>query len=220
MKPFNTSGMLENDDELESVLRDYFQQEMPPELLEIPDITDEEYENRFMQLPKPEVSSTDRSTKRPQRQLKVSVLIMLGLCVCMMIGISFNQFSQNKDLPVVNHTIHEPVLNPPVESELAAYSIKKLEPVASLAVVDQGSPSMDLSTQIDKKVQESIDITLYNTELGPIEQRTEISWTNITIQNPKTGTNMEMSMPELTIDFVPVSKARLSLINEEDGNEQ
>ncbi len=220
MKPFNTSGMLENDDELESVLRDYFQQEMPPELLEIPDITDEEYENRFMQLPKPEVSSTDRSTKRPQRQLKVSVLIMLGLCVCVMIGISFNQFSQNKDLPVVNHTIPEPVLNPPVESELAASSIKKLEPVASLAVVDQGSPSMDLSTQIDKKVQESIDITLYNTELGPIEQRTEISWTNITIQNPKTGTNMEMSMPELTIDFVPVSKARLSLINEEDGNEQ
>jgi len=219
MKPFDTSGMLENDGELESVLRDYFQQEMPPELLEIPEITDEEYAKRFMQLPKSGIDAPDRSGEKSHRQFKTS-LLMLGLCVCLIIGFSFSRFLQTDNVPVVNNSINQLKPIQPSESNQASPDSENLESAESLAVVDQGSPSMDLSDQIDKKVQESIDITLYNTELGAIEQRTEVSWTNITVQNPNTGTNMEMSMPELTIDFIPVSKAGLSLINEEDGNDQ
>ena len=49
MKPYDTSGMLGNDDELESVLREYFRQEMPPELQELSDDSDEEFEKRFRQ---------------------------------------------------------------------------------------------------------------------------------------------------------------------------
>ena len=219
MKPFDTSGMLENDDELESVLRDYFQQEIPLELLEIPDITDEEYAKQFMRLPKSGIDAPARSEERPHRQFKTSML-MLGLCVCLIIGFSFSRFLQTDNVPVVNNTSNQLKPIQPAESNQASPDSENLESVELLAVVDQGSSSMDLSGQINKKVQESIDITLYNTELGPIEQRTEVSWTNITVQNPKTGTNMEMSMPELTIDFVPVSNAGLSLINEEDGNDQ
>ena len=219
MKPFDTSGMLENNDELESVLRDYFQQEMPPELLEIPEITDEEYAKRFMQLPKSGIGTPDRLEEKPHRHFKTS-LLMLGLCVCLIIGFSFSRFLQMDHVPVVNNTINPIKPIQPVENAPVSTASTNMESAESLAVVDQGSSSMDLSGQIGKKIQESIDITLYNTELGPIEQRTEISWTNITVQNTKTGTNMEMSMPELTIDFVPVSNAKLSLINEEDGNEQ
>jgi hypothetical protein len=219
MKPFDTSGMLENNDELESVLRDYFQQEIPPELLDIPEITDEDYAKRFTQLPKSGVKTPGHFEVKPHRQFKTS-LLMLGLCVCLIIGFSFSRFLPTDNVPVVNNTINQIKPIQPVENEPVPATSTNMESAESLAVVDQGSSSMDLSGQIDKKIQESIDITLYNTELGPIEQRTEISWTNITVQNHKTGTNMEMSMPELTIDFVPVSKARLSLINEEDWNEQ
>ncbi|MCH9654140.1 MAG: hypothetical protein K0U86_10050 [Planctomycetes bacterium] len=215
MKPFDTSGMLENNDELESVLRDYFQQEMPPELLEIPEVSDEEYEKRFMQMPRPDISSPDRFEKRQHRQFTISLLIV-GLCVCLMIGFSVSRFLKTDHVPVVNNSINQLKPNQPTEN---ASDSKNLESAESVAVIDQGDTPLEVSDQ--KNVHESIDLTLYNTEHGPIEQRTEISWTNITFQNHKTGTNMEMSMPELTIDFVPVSKARLSLINEEEnGNEQ
>ncbi|MFK7778147.1 MAG: hypothetical protein QM501_08510 [Gimesia sp.] len=217
MKPFDTSGMLENDDELESVLRDYFQQEMPPELLELPEITDEEYEKQFSQLPSSDMGAADHFNKKPKRQFKTS-LLMLGLCACLIIGISFSRFFETPNVPVVNNTINHLKPVEPTESDLVSPDTKKLESEVSLAVVNQGGTNMELAPP--KNVHESIDLTLYNTEQGPIEQRTEISWTKITVQNPKTGANMELSMPELTIDFIPVSKARLSLINEEAGNEQ
>ncbi|WP_298866597.1 hypothetical protein [uncultured Gimesia sp.] len=217
MKPFDTSGMLENDDELESVLRDYFQQEMPLELLEIPEVTDEEYEKRFMQMPRSDVTASDRFEKRQHPQFKVG-LLMLGLCVCLMIGFSVSRFLQTDHVPVVNNSINQLKPNQPTENAPVSSDSRNLESAESVAVVNHGDTTLDMSDQ--KNVHESIDLTLYNTEHGPIEQRTEISWTNITFQNHKTGTNMEMSMPELTIDFVPVSKARLSLINEENGNEQ
>tara|TARA_R110002111_G_scaffold248400_1_gene312020 strand:- start:28809 stop:29465 length:657 start_codon:yes stop_codon:yes gene_type:complete len=217
MKPFDTSGMLENDEELESVLREYFQQEMPPELLELSDISDAEYEKRFRQIHTSGNGVPDTFHRKPGRQYKTG-LLMLGLCVCLIIGISFTQFQPADQIPVAKHTITQPEsVQPAVKNEVSRNS-HILEP-ASLAVVDQGDTSIEMTPQIDKRVHESIDITLYNTELGPIEQRTELSWTNITVQNPNTGTNVEMSMPELTIDFVPVSNARLSLINDENGND-
>ncbi len=215
MKPFDTSGMLENDEELESVLREYFQQEMPPELLELSDISDEEYEKRFQELPALTNGVPDTFDRKPSRQYKTG-LLLLGLCACLIVGISFIQFQPADQIPVAKQPITQPESLPPtVKNEISRHShILESE---SLAVVDQGDTSIEMTPQIDKSVHESIDITLYNTELGPIEQRTELSWTNISVQNPKTGTNVEMSMPELTIDFVPVNSGRLSLINDENG---
>lgn len=218
MKPYDTSGMLENDEELESVLREYFQQEMPPELQELPEISDEEYQKRFRQINKLGNGVPNSFEKKPRRQYKLGMLIV-GVCACLIIGISFIQFQPRTVVPVTKHTIPQPKPSQPLEPDAIPYSSRMMES-ESLAVVDQGDTSLEMTPKIDKSVHESIDITLYNTELGPIEQRTELSWTNITVQNPKTGTNVEMSMPELTIDFVPVSKARLSLISDESGNEQ
>jgi len=217
MKPFDTSGMLENDDELESVLRDFFQSEMPPELLEIPEITDEEYQQRFMQLPQADLGASDVFKKNSHRHFKMSLLIS-SLCACLILGISFNRFFGPDNVPVVNDTINQLKPSEPAENDPVSPDTKYLESSESLAVVDHVGTTLDMPAP--KNVHESIDLTLYNTEHGPIEQRTEISWTNITVQNPQTGTNMEMSMPELTIDFIPISKARLSLINDDGGNEQ
>jgi|GEM_PF-2351700 len=218
MKPYDTSGMLENDEELESVLREYFQQEMPPELQELPEISDAEYAQRFRQINKLGNGSPHSFEEKPRRQFKLGML-MAGLCACLIIGISFIKFQPTTVVPVTQHTITQPKPSQPLERETIPHNSRMMES-ESLAVIDQGDTSLEMTPQIDKSVHESIDITLYNTEVGPIEQRTEISWTNITVQNPKTGTNVEMSMPELTIDFIPVSKARLSLISDESGNEQ
>jgi len=218
MKPFDTSGMLENDEELESVLREYFQHEMPPELLELSDISDAEYEKRFRQIHLAGNGVPEPFVQRPRRQFTLGLLV-LGLCVCLIIGYSFSRFQPADSTPVANHPSTQPAPDQPIEKNHIVRE-STLSGPESLAVVDQGDTSIEMTPQINKSVHESIDITLYNTELGPIEQRTELSWTNITVQNPKTGTNVEMSMPELTIDFVPVSKARLSLISDEGGNDQ
>lgn len=216
MKPYDTSGMLDNDDELERVLRDYFQQEMPPELLETPDISDEEYENRFKELNKFKVTVPVEST---QRKFKLSHLAV-GICACLILAlIVFTQFQPAGNVPVANNTISQPKLVPPAESDSVIRDSNMMES-ESLMVVDHGSVSQEMPHKVAKAVEESIDITLFNTERGPIEQRTEISWTNITVQHPETGMNVEMSMPELTIDFIPVNKAGLSLIKEEKTDHQ
>lgn len=216
MKPFDTSGMLENDDELESVLREYFQQEMPLELQELSDISDEEYEKQAKQVSKLGNELPNSFGKKPRRQFKLSML-MTGVCACLIVAVVvFTRIRQEKNIPVVNRPI-----NVPTELSKTDHVSDNSHSVNSeTLVVDHGNVPKEMTPDVNKSVHESIDITLYNTEFGPIEQKTELLWTNITFQNPETGTNVEMSMPELTIDFVPVSKARISLINDEGGNEQ
>lgn len=216
MKPFDTSGMLENDDELESVLREYFQQEMPLELQELSDISDEEYEKQAKQVSKLGNELPNSFGKKPRRQFKLSML-MTGVCACLIVAVVvFTRIRQEENIPVVNRPINVPTHLS--KADTVSDHSKTIN--SETVVVDHGNVPKEMTPDINKSVHESIDITLYNTEFGPIEQKTELLWTNITFQNPETGTNVEMSMPELTIDFVPVSKARISLINDEGGNEQ
>ncbi|WP_144982396.1 hypothetical protein [Gimesia aquarii] len=216
MKPFDTSGMLENDDELESVLREYFQQEMPLELQELSDISDEEYEKQAKQVSKLGNELPNSFGKKPRRQFKLSML-MTGVCACLIVAVVvFTRIRPVENIPVVNRPINAPTHLSKTDNVSDHSKTVNSETV----VVDHGNVPKEMTPDINKSVHESIDITLYNTEFGPIEQKTELLWTNITFQNPETGTNVEMSMPELTIDFVPVSKARISLINDEGGNEQ
>jgi len=218
MKPYDTSGMLGNDDELESVLREYFRQEMPPELQELADVSDEEFEKRFRQTQTQTVgnANVDPFTTRRHRAFKLGLLTS-ALCACLALGIGLIQF-----LPESNPVVVDRVAPVQPETDNTSHVIAETDDSDeldsnTLVVVDHGNSPMEMTPKVDKNVQESIDITLYNTELGPVEQRTELSWTNITVENPKTGSNVKMSMPELTIDFVPVNKAGLSLIGDESG---
>ncbi len=213
MKPYDTSGMLDNDDELEGVLRDFFQQEMPPELLELSDISDEEYESRFHQVPRPVMAAPEPMRAK---RFKLSRLAA-GLCACLVLAIIvFTQFQPAGNVPVANNNIVQPEqTQPPEPGQDHVYRDSNMIKSETLIAVDHGNKSQEMPHQVAKEVEESIDITLFNTDQGPIEQRTEISWTNITVQHPETGMNVQMSMPELTIDFIPVNKAGISLIKDE-----
>lgn len=218
MKPYDTSGMLESDDELESVLREYFRQEMPLELQDLADVSDEEFEKHFSRRAESGNESPDHHSVAPRRDRFKQGSLFAAICVCLIAGvIGFTQFQQAETDPGL--TDFTPETPATVESpEPAPVSMTPesapAEPEA-LAVIDQGNSSLEMTSEIDKTIQESIDITLYNTESGPVEQRTEISWRNFSVQNPETGSNVELSMPELTIDFVPVNKSGLSLIKDE-----
>ena len=216
MKPYDTSGMLGNDDELESVLREYFRQEMPPELQELSDDSDEEFEKRFRQTQTAGNASDDPFTSRRHQAFKLGLLTS-ALCACLTLGIGFIQL-----LPEANPVVVERI----IPAQPATENIPPVDTVIddsdeldsnTLVVVDHGDSPMEMTPRVHDNVQESIDITLYNTEMGPVEQRTELSWTNFSVENPKTGSNVKMSMPELTIDFVPVNKAGLSLVGDESG---
>ncbi|HAH45968.1 hypothetical protein [Gimesia sp.] len=216
MKPYDTSGMLENDDELESVLREYFQQEMPPELQELSDVSDEEFEKRLLQRQPVGNVNADPFTSRRHRAFKIGLLTS-AVCACLALGMGLLQFLPEENPAIVDRVVPVSPANdtaPPARGETD--ESEELDS-NTLVVVDHGNSPMDLTPKVDKNVKESIDITLYNTELGPVEQRTELSWTNITVENPQTGSNVKMSMPELTIDFVPVDKGGLSLIGDESG---
>jgi hypothetical protein len=219
MKPYDTSGMLENEDELESVLRDYFQQEMPPELQELSELSDEEFEVHYQQLRVADKSKPEPVARRgAQRGILISAVsasLLLGLVWAFYpkapAGPELSSLPASREAePAILPESLEPVVSDALEMELD-----------TLVTLDHGEAPLELTPEIDDSIRESIDITLYNTELGPVEQRTELSWTNITVENPETGSHVKMSMPELTIDFVPVNKSSLSLIGDEiDGESQ
>ncbi|QDT93191.1 hypothetical protein [Gimesia algae] len=218
MKPYDTSGMLEDEDELESVLREYFQQEMPPELQELSEASDEEFEKRFRQIQTVGNETADPFASRRHRAFKLGLLTS-ALCACLAVGIGLIQFQPEENPVVVDRIIpaqSEIDHTPPANTNTDTDDSDELDS-NTLVVVDHGNSPMEMTPRVDNNVHESIDITLYNTEMGPVEQRTELSWTNITVENPKTGSNVKMSMPELTIDFVPINKAGLSLIGDESG---
>lgn len=219
MKPYDTSGMLENEDELESVLRDYFQQEMPPELQELSELSDEEFEAHYQQLR----AANRRSPEPAARQGTQRGILISVVSACLLLGLVwafYPKTPEGPDLtsqPMPNEAAHTIL---PEKSETIAPDELEME-LDTLVTLDHGEAPLELTPEIDDSIRESIDITLYNTELGPVEQRTELSWTNITVENPETGSHVKMSMPELTIDFVPVNKSSLSLIGDEtDGDTQ
>ncbi|WP_417381220.1 hypothetical protein [Gimesia sp.] len=217
MKPYDTSGMLENDDELESVLREYFQQEMPPELQELSEVSDEEFEKRFQQIQTVGNETADPFSSGHQRAYKLG-LLTAALCACLAVGLALILFPAEENPVVVDRVVPiQPETDNNTPAAITETDDSEVLDSNTLVVVDHGNSPMEMTPRIDKNVHESIDITLYNTEMGPVEQRTELSWTNITVENPKTGSNVKMSMPELTIDFVPVNKASLSLIGDESG---
>ncbi|KAA0134230.1 hypothetical protein FYZ48_21845 [Gimesia chilikensis] len=219
MKPYDTSGMLENEDELESVLREYFQQEMPPELQELSELTDEEFEAHYRKLRAEENSVPVAQEPASRRGFQLGLLVS-ALSICLMAGLASLFMQRTPDESrLTNQPTAEPSIQPEIEKPVVA-TIPEIEP-DTLAVLDQGETPLEMTPEVNDNIKESIDITLYNTELGPVEQRTELSWTNITVENPETGSHVKMSMPELTIDFVPVNKAGLSLIGDEiESHEQ
>lgn len=219
MKPYDTSGMLENEDELESVLREYFQQEMPPELQELSELTDEEFEAHYRKLRAEENSVPVAQEPASRRGFQLGLLVS-ALSICLMAGLASLFMQRTPDESgLTNQPTAEPTIQPEIEKPIVA-TIPEIEP-DTLAVLDQGETPLEMTPEVNDNIKESIDITLYNTELGPVEQRTELSWTNITVENPETGSHVKMSMPELTIDFVPVNKAGLSLIGDEiESHEQ
>lgn len=219
MKPYDTSGMLENEDELESVLREYFQQEMPPELQELSELTDEEFEAHYRKLRAEENSVPVAQEPASRRGFQLGLLVS-ALSICLMAGLASLFMQRTPDESgLTNQPTAEPSIQPEIEKPIVA-TIPEIEP-DTLAVLDQGETPLEMTPEVNDNIKESIDITLYNTELGPVEQRTELSWTNITVENPETGSHVKMSMPELTIDFVPVNKAGLSLIGDEiESHEQ
>ncbi|WP_417396946.1 hypothetical protein [Gimesia chilikensis] len=219
MKPYDTSGMLENEDELESVLREYFQQEMPPELQELSELTDEEFEAHYRKLRAEENSVPGAQEPASRRGFQLGLLVS-ALSICLMAGLACLFMQRTPDESgLTNQPTAELTKQPEIEKPIVA-TIPETEP-DTLVVLDQGETPLEMTPEVKDNIKESIDITLYNTELGPVEQRTELSWTNITVENPETGSHVKMSMPELTIDFVPVNKAGLSLIGDEiESHEQ
>lgn len=228
MKPYDTSGMLENEDELESILRAYFQQEMPPELQELTELSDEEFETRYKQLQTTEQATPEPREPAARRGFQRGLLVS-ALAACLVLGLTWIFYPQTPEQPALTEqprpTETDVAIIPETEQPITPEQLDSEEQLASepdtLVALDQGDAPLEMTPEIDDNIRESLDITLYNTELGPVEQRTELSWTNITVENPETGSHVKMSMPELTIDFVPVNKSSLSLIGDEtDGNTQ
>lgn len=65
-------------------------------------------------------------------------------------------------------------------------------------------PSVSESTP----VLESTVVERYETSSGPVEQRTEIRWSNVSVIEPETGSELEMLLPELSIEVFEIGEPR------------
>jgi hypothetical protein len=51
---------------------------------------------------------------------------------------------------------------------------------------------------------ESLVVERYETATGPVEQRTNLRWTNVSVFEPESGTEVEVIIPELSIEIFEI----------------
>ena len=56
------------------------------------------------------------------------------------------------------------------------------------------------------ETEQPIERLRYDTETGPVEQRTNLRWTNVSIRDQESGEDVELMIPELQIDVFPIDE--------------
>lgn len=82
-----------------------------------------------------------------------------------------------------------------------------------VAVVDQAQPidalEMEAPVPLDVAMfdrTEPLDRQIYDTADGPVEQRTDLVWTDVSYCEPQSGANVQWSLPAIKIEVFPLSK--------------
>jgi hypothetical protein len=75
--------------------------------------------------------------------------------------------------------------------------VAPLEPASASEAA--GEADLEVSSR-----RQPIERQIYDSGLGPVEQRTDVVWTNVSYYEPETGASVQWSVPELTIEILPI----------------
>ncbi len=70
---------------------------------------------------------------------------------------------------------------------------------------DSNTPESVVESFVSE-TEQPIERLRYDTETGPVEQRTNLRWTNVSIRDQESGEDVELMIPELQIDVFPIDE--------------
>ncbi|MCH7689330.1 MAG: hypothetical protein IH899_22090, partial [Planctomycetes bacterium] len=178
-----------NEQELDSLLSQFFQQEMPEEL-----------QNPSVPV---EVSARRAPTKKRRQQTGLFSIFAVTAVILLIVSVVWKPF-QNPDNSDLGHsmpgvsgaisdlggTVLDPKTPIPVASDI-------LTAPHSLNYLFSSSPNSSEYTQF---ISETVE--RYETPAGPVEQRNTFYRTIKTVVDPQTGMGMALTISELQIDIL------------------
>lgn len=163
-----------SDWEFEGLLKEFFRREMPVELRELPTAP----EMSFTTIRKPVEQSG-----RPQSAYPAALLGLVAVAMSLMLAAAaLWSPSTKRDVRVSTKDATKTEAPTPTPREQA---------------VDVNAPIHI----VGPSVVESLLIERYDTPDGPVELRTNVRWTNVSVFEPDSGTEVELMFPELEIEI-------------------
>ncbi len=183
MKESESRQHILQQDELEQVLRDFFEKELPEEFREPPSLNE---------IPVAELEphpTGQRKLIRSLAGLAAAVVAAAGFLL------SVSNLQPRRDVEPVEPTV----------------AVRKVDPSRSLAervrkIADKVAAQPPLADVATFARTEPLERQIYDTADGPVEQRTDIVWTNVTYYEPQAAADVQWSLPALTIEIIPLTK--------------
>ena len=168
------------EDELEQVLRDFYEREVPEE---------------FGSAPVPHELPRILPDSQPQkstRRTAARVAAAIGVAGCLL-SISIT-WREPPDVAVA------PMAAAPVQSGVDEQQQGTTTPVRG--AVPAVSDLFDVALFARS---EPVDRQIYETADGPVEQRTDLVWTDVSYYEPDSGADVQWSLPTVRIKITPLT---------------
>jgi hypothetical protein len=174
VKRFEPQHPSPGDDQVETLLRSFFRDELPDELPPL----------RYR------APHRARTASEPARLRLGGFALALAAAAAVVVFVSWALWSSS----------HAIAPDRPLAGNQPAPVIEADKPVVE-TVRSDGSPVAPLEYSIVEAI-DPLERFVYETDQGPVEQRAEMRWTTLTVYEPGSGDRTVWTVPELTIEVV------------------
>lgn len=185
-KPSPSAAWTEQD--VEKVLTAFFHDEMPAQLRALSD-----EDSAFARPPeRVRLQNSDHHAARPDRAGnrpgRWGILALLASAAAVLVvGVFLRQRPDQPD-SLVNEASDQP--------GTAVVKARDAVDVEDVALDERQAPLPMVSLKVDR----------YQTEVGVVEQRTHVQWTNVSVYEPDAGVEVAWSVPEIRIEVYGVAE--------------
>lgn len=183
------------DTNVDLLLREFFEREMPPELRRPPE------------LPRPASRErANRDTARGVARQKSewpALTVLAGYLLLSAAALSLPLF------PSADGSRHSDGGAGKRDGQAAsAQTVASSDTTPNRgSTPDRGTEPASATAELEVSVSENIEaIERYDTAGGPVEQRSKLRIKNVSIYDPETGSKVELMLPELDIEIFPIEE--------------
>ena len=187
MSTFERGPTTMSDAALESLLRDFFHDEMPADLRDPPGRT----ASRTIQ------AELLRRQPGIGREGLIAVAASLLMAAAAVWSTTENPNTMPPAVVTTGPDTQERTEHTP---KIADGSTKS----RGLANVDASSSSPPWASVTVTEQDQPVERFTYETQTGPVEQQTTLHWTNLSVYDPESGDHLEIRLPEIMIEIIPI----------------